>query len=123
MELKEAIEHLRKIADIIPGYCRSEAFDVVIKAAEKQIRSESMNIKPTTKFLNNTPERQLNHMTEEMGEIAKALRNGDIENAREEIADLQLSCETLMCILGGNGEEERDKAIQKNRERGYYNAK
>ena len=78
---------------------------------------------PTTKFLGNTPERQLNHLTEEMGEIAKAIRDGDTAHARWEVADLQLSCETLMCILGGNGEEERDRAIEKNRERGYYNAK
>ena len=78
---------------------------------------------PTTKFLSNTPSEQFVHMTEEMGEIAKALRNNDIVHAREEVADLQLSAETLMCILNGNGEEERARAIEKNRERGYYNAK
>lgn len=75
---------------------------------------------PTTKFLSNTPERQLAHMVEEMGEIAKALRNGDIVHAREEIADLQMSAETLMCILQGNGGEERKLVIEKNRSRGYY---
>lgn len=75
---------------------------------------------PTTKFLSNTPSEQFVHMTEEMGEIAKALRNGDIENAREEIADLQMSAETLMAILKGDGEAERKKVFKKNYERGYY---
>lgn len=79
-----------------------------------------MNLLPTTKFLSNTPERQLAHMVEEMGEIAKSLREGDTQHAKEEAADLQLSCVTFIAILGGNGEEERLYAIEKNRARNYY---
>lgn len=77
-------------------------------------------ILPTTKFLSNTPERQLAHMVEEMGEIAKSLRDGDTQHAKEEAADLQLSCETFIAILKGNGEEERLYAIEKNMKRDYY---
>jgi NTP pyrophosphatase (non-canonical NTP hydrolase) len=79
-----------------------------------------MNILPTTKFLSNTPAEQLMHMAEELGEIAKSLREGDEQHAKEEAADLQLSCETFIAILGGNGEEERLFAIEKNRARNYY---
>ena len=33
----EAITHLQNISEIIPGYCRSQAFSVAISALEKQI--------------------------------------------------------------------------------------
>ena len=79
-----------------------------------------MNILPTTKFLSNTPAEQLMHMAEELGEIAKALREGDTQHAKEEAADLQLSAETFIAILHGNGEEERLYAIEKNMKRDYY---
>lgn len=77
-------------------------------------------ILPTTKFLTNTPFEQLAHMTEELGEVAKAMREHDLSHAKEEAADLQLSCETFIAILGGNGEEERLYAIEKNMKRDYY---
>ena len=37
MTESEAIIHLQNISEIIPGYCRSEAFSVAISALEKQI--------------------------------------------------------------------------------------
>lgn len=37
MTESEAIKSLTTIAEIIPGYCRSEAFSVAIEALEKQI--------------------------------------------------------------------------------------
>lgn len=37
MTESEAIKSLTTIAEIIPGYCRSEAFSVAISALEKQI--------------------------------------------------------------------------------------
>lgn len=77
-------------------------------------------ILPTTKFLSNTPSEQLAHMCEELGEVAKALRDGDTQHAKEEAADLQLSAETFIAILGGDGEEERLYAIEKNMKRDYY---
>ena len=80
-------------------------------------------ILPTKKFLSNTPFEQLAHMMEELGEVARALREHDEVHAKEEAADLQLSCETFIAILGGEGEEERLFAIEKNRARGYYQEK
>ena len=59
-------------------------------------------------------------MCEELGEVAKALREGDTQHAKEEAADLQLSAETFIAILKGNGEEERLYAIEKNMKRDYY---
>ena len=37
MTEREAIYHLCRISEIIPGYCRSEAFDVAIGALQKQV--------------------------------------------------------------------------------------
>ena len=37
MTESEAITHLQNISEIIPGYCRSEAFSVAIGALQKQV--------------------------------------------------------------------------------------
>jgi len=59
-------------------------------------------------------------MIEELGEVAKALRNGDRFAAATEAADLQLSAETFIADLDLDGQELRALAIEKNDARGYY---
>ena len=82
MELQEAIEHLRKIAEIIPSYCRSEAFEVVIKAAEPDNRIKQIADA-------NGMEVILNKLTEECGELVTAIakyRSGEYETLTEQMS-------------------------------------
>lgn len=44
MTESEAIYHLCRISEIIPGYCRSEAFSVAIGALEKQVAKKPKHI-------------------------------------------------------------------------------
>jgi len=80
------------------------------------------NVRPTTKFVRpgQDPWPQICHMIEELGEIAKAAREGDLFSAGLEAADLQLSAETLIADLQLDGNELRALAIEKNEARGYY---
>lgn len=94
-----------------------------------QICKGQYGLIPATKFLDNTPRQQMYHVLSEVNEADNALwlfcRNDyGKEHLAEELVDLQMSCETMLAILGLD-EKQRDavraRVIEKNRARGYYN--
>jgi hypothetical protein len=92
---------------------------------ELKQRRES-NLRPADKFLVNSIGEQFSHMESEIVEIEEEFLSCDmdIERTAYEVIDLQMSCETMLAILGLDEQqrmESRRKVIEKNRERGYYN--
>ena len=94
------------------------------------------DLRPADKFLGSSMSQQWFHVTTEYREIehelVKYLRQKDFNNIRaeqsklntvEELIDLQMSCETMLAILGLDEEQRREariKVIEKNEARGYY---
>ena len=92
---------------------------------ELRDRRES-ELRPATKYLSNTIMQQFSHINSEVFELKCALF-GENENATfDEIVDIQMSCETLLTILGADEQqrmEARRRVIAKNKARGYYQEK
>ena len=81
-------------------------------------------MKPCILYANNSLPRQILHILCEVWEVVKELARGDYERAGEELADVQVSCETLLYILGYQSESERERIRNlvdgKNAARGYH---
>lgn len=99
---------------------------------ELKNRRES-DLRPCDKFLKAYSNEQFSHIEQEFKEVKYALHdvysvgehiNGkEKEHLAEELVDLQMSCETMLAILGLGEQQRRDvrkKVIEKNRKRGYY---
>ena len=98
--------------------------ELAVLLTELKQRRES-DIRPADKFLVNSIEQQLTHMESEMAKIEEEFLccDIDIEKTVEEVIDLQMSCCTMLAILGLDEQqrmESRRKAIEKNEKRGYY---
>lgn len=102
-----------------------------------------MNIKPATRFTNNGPWKQFAHLLSEVYEVFKALLiletvsfanrlgivNRDTSDlvlrVAEELVDLQVSCQTLLAILGYTGDKYstlKRLVMVKNQAKGYYDS-
>ena len=81
-------------------------------------------MKPCLLYANNSLPRQILHILCEVWEVVKELARGDYERAGEELADVQVSCETLLYIIGYQSESERERiraeVDRKNSLRGYH---
>ena len=81
-------------------------------------------MKPCLLYANNSIWRQTLHILCEVWEVAKELARGDYGRAGEELADVQVSCETLLYIIGYQSESERERiragVDRKNALRGYH---
>ena len=80
-------------------------------------------MKPCLAYANNGPWRQLRHVLGEVWEVAKALLQKDYAHAAEELVDVQVSCETLLHILGYDDFDRtlwRTYVDRKNEVRGYH---
>ena len=81
-------------------------------------------MKPCLLYASNSLPRQILHILCEVWEVVKELLKGDYERAAEEIADVQVSCETLLYIIGYQSESERNRirnmVDRKNAARGYH---
>ena len=81
-------------------------------------------MKPCLAYANNSLPRQILHILCEVWEAAKEIARGDYERAGEELADVQVSCETLLYIIGYQSESERERiraeVDRKNALRGYH---
>lgn len=98
------------------------------------VERRKSDLRPDDKFLGATITRQLLRVNSEIGEIQEALHKVKYptmdlnleeatEHIAEEIADAQMSLETLFAICGFNEKQRREarrKVIEKNRVRGYY---
>lgn len=134
---------------------RLQADNVNLLAENERLKREIAVLKesgllPAAKFLSNTLDEQMVHITEEYAEVYKAFENyvnnnvlsseDDIEDEAmyevfahedaaakdrlaEELVDLQTSAETMLEIFGLNYFDRlavRKRVIEKNRARGYY---
>jgi hypothetical protein len=85
-------------------------------------------LRPATKFLGNSFNRQVSHIESEFKEVVDAIYNRNDETRSEEeiaeeLVDLQMPCETMLAILGLDEQQRREarlKVIAKNEARGYY---
>jgi phosphoribosyl-ATP pyrophosphohydrolase len=93
---------------------------------EKPELQEEKELKPAVHFLGNSMQSLIDKIVEECDEVVQAFNDGEKkERIAEEIADVQLACETALSGLGFHEKERREirlKDIKKNTDRGYYNA-
>jgi phosphoribosyl-ATP pyrophosphohydrolase len=91
---------------------------------EKPEMAEEKELKPATHFLGEPMQLLIDKIVEECDEVVQAFNDGERkERVAEEIADVQLACETALSGLGFHEKERRDirlQCIQKNDKRGYY---
>ena len=92
---------------------------------EKPELQEEKELKPAVHFLGNSLQSLIDKIVEECDEVVEAFNDGEKkERIAEEIADVQLACETALSGLGFHEKERRKirlQCIQKNDKRGYYN--
>lgn len=93
---------------------------------EKPELQEEKELKPAVHFLGNSMQSLIDKIVEECDEVVQAFNDGEKkERVAEEIADVQLACETALSGLGFHEKERREirlKDIKKNTDRGYYDA-
>lgn len=81
-------------------------------------------MKPCLAYAGVSAWRQTLHVLQEVCEVIKELVTGNYERAAEEIADVQVACETLLYIIGYQSESERNRirnlVDKKNAARGYH---
>ena len=99
------------------------------KKKSLQEKARAMNwLMPCGKFCGNTVEQQIGKVKEELAEVETAYQsyNGNPDKRMDllmECADVQISVETLMQILGANDKERnavRCLTWHKNNRRGYF---
>jgi NTP pyrophosphatase (non-canonical NTP hydrolase) len=87
--------------------------------------AEEKELKPAIHFLGDSVQSLIDKIVEECDEVVQAFNDGERkERVAEEIADVQLACETALSGLGLHEKERRKirlQCIQKNDKRGYYN--
>jgi NTP pyrophosphatase (non-canonical NTP hydrolase) len=86
--------------------------------------AEEKELKPAIHFLGDSVQSLIDKIVEECDEVVEAFNDGEKqERIAEEIADVQLACETALSGLGLHEKERRKirlQCIQKNDKRGYY---
>ena len=86
--------------------------------AEKELRPAVLYMHKLTK------RQQLRKIAEELDEVIQAWEDGEKnERVAEELADVQMACETMLAMLGyteAQRKEIRLAVIDKNSRRGYY---
>lgn len=112
----------------------AEEMDAMVASMEIELqRRRETDLKPATKFLNNTLFQQLVAVGREFQEVHYAYLelhdswsdpNSDSRAAKahmaEELVDLQTACQTLLVLLGADIDQVRRDVIAKNAARGYY---
>lgn len=89
------------------------------------IGGDKSNLKPVAKsFRPKNLDGQIEKLKEELAEVIEAHIEGQgKERVAEELADLQIACETALAIIGLSEEQRREircKVVTKNDMRGYY---
>lgn len=80
--------------------------------------------RPAVKFIHDGLQVQLKKLEEEYGEVVQAYEMGESrDRLTEELADVQMVCETIMATVGLTKNQRRQVrrlVIKKNMARGYY---
>jgi hypothetical protein len=107
-----------------PGADLMFADQIIGKLRAGLLALQRSALRPATKYLTSTIDEQMDHIFSEVAEVENALEYENYQRVSEELVDLQMSCETLLTILGLDEQqrnEVRRKVIEKNAARGYYN--
>lgn len=100
------------------------SFPVLAEALIELKERRASELRPATKFVNLPLGKHIEKIHEEFGEVLMAALADDVENLREELVDLQMTCETALAKTGldeAGRRNERKKKRAKNKARGYYN--
>lgn len=114
------------IDDELSGNMARKFYEWLVELKERR----ATELKPATKYLTNSWLEQYMHVKEELDEVRQAMNDyalgapcSGTDHISEELVDLQMSCETMLAIIGLDEQqrnEARRKVIKKNKERGYY---
>ena len=90
----------------------------------KKTEPEEKQLRPAVRFLHQGKARQIDKIVEECEEVVQAWNDGEKnERVAEELADVQMACETMLAMLGYTEEQRKNirlKVVEKNSRRGYY---
>ena len=96
-----------------------------IGGTKKAEQTEGKQLRPAVLYMHKlTKRQQLRKIAEELDEVIQAWEDGEKnERVAEELADVQMACETMLAMLGyteAQRKEIRLAVIDKNSRRGYY---
>lgn len=124
---------MREVDKYSEGYKKgfSAGYDKALEAAREVAKkyltpeeTPEQELKPAIRFLGQSKKQLLDKVVEECQETIDAFNDGESrERIAEELADVQLACETAMSKLGYHGSERRKirlQCIDKNSKRNYY---
>lgn len=124
---------MREVDKYSEGYRKgySDGYDKALEAAREVAKKYLMpeetleqELKPAIRFLGQSKKQLLDKVVEECQEVIDAFNDGEPrERIAEELADVQLACETAMSKLGYHEKERRSmrlRCIEKNSKRNYY---
>ena len=129
-QIKLHTEHVEFIERQFKEYKNVPSLEDVVNGSRQYIewltelrdRRES-DLRPSTRFLSNNPSQQFSHIESEVFEVECALYYDNRVEFINELVDVQMSCETMLAILGLDEQqrmEARRRVIAKNKARGYY---
>lgn len=96
--------------------------DVLLPALEELKYYKESSLRPAVKYLSADIDEQIEHLQSEFKEMINE-KGKNNENMAMEVVDIQMSCETLLAIMGYSQIERMDlrkEVIRKNENRGYY---
>lgn len=96
--------------------------DVLLPALEELKAYKESSLRPAVKYLSADIDGQIEHLQSEFQEMINE-KGKNNKNMAMEVVDIQMSCETLLAIMGYSQIERMDlrkEVIRKNENRGYY---
>jgi hypothetical protein len=119
------------------GYVDKDKFSMFYDMAKELQQRRASELRPATKFLGTSKYDQFKSVNREFEEVKEAFNyiwqfpsdpkpigyDKAMDHLLEELADLQMSCETMMAIVGADETKRNDirrQVIEKNAKRGYY---
>lgn len=104
-------------------YAYAEEYRTVCLLLEELKERRESDLRPAVKFVHLPLSKHIEKIYEEFGEVLMAALADDEENLREELVDLQMTCETALTKTGldeAGRRNERKKNRAKNTARRYY---
>ena len=95
---------------------------MLLPALEELKHYKESSLRPAVKYLSADIDEQIEHLQSEFKEMINE-KGKNNKNMAMEVVDIQMSCETLLAIMGYSQIERMDlrkEVIRKNENRGYY---
>ena len=102
-----------------------ELMEKVAYGGKQAAKNRGAELRPAVLYMHKlTKRQQLRKIVEELDEVIQAWDDGEKnERVAEELADVQMACETMLAMLGYTEKQRhaiRQGVIAKNSKRGYY---